>query len=504
MSFQRVTFNLKASGLREAELDGRTHIVAPMVMMTEGVHNGSRGPFFYPGPELNEAVLAWNHKPILIDHPSLAVSGCTPEVLNKQKVGVVLNTKWDGKQRAEAWIDKERLGTVAPEVAKNLMNGIITEVSTGLYFEEKGDGGVWNEQPYLAEAVNHKPDHLAILPNDVGACSVEKGAGLLQLNKAQQKKPEDALKELYKLREVTNREIQKLTTNELSHSDIRSNLYSLLANFYNGMFDGWIEDVYETFLIYYTDGKLQKLGYTTSKDQVELDGSPEEVVRVTEYRTVAGALVGNSANTSNPSEKEIMGKKEKVDALIANKATAWAEGDRETLMAMDEKVLEKLSPIENKEEKKEEEEKKPVPAKGEEKKESILNENKEAPKMDPQIWLNSAPPEIQEMLKEGLSVRNQQRTQLIKTITENKANKFKEAYLQNQPIEVLQGIAALAQAAQNAEGGSEILESQPMYFGAGVADPTFNSRNLRIAEEDSLPAPTMNFDEDAKEQKVAG
>lgn len=497
MGFQRVTFNLRAAGVREAELNGKTHLVVPMVMMTEGVHSGSRGPYYYPASELEKASLAWNHKPILIDHPALQDSGCKPEVLNKQSVGVVLNTKWDGKQRSEAWLDKERLGAIAPEIATNIANNVITEVSTGLYFDEADGPGMWNDEPYLAVAKDHKPDHLAILPNDVGACSVTKGAGLLQLNKAQQQKPEEALKELYRLRETTNQEITKLTNNELSHSDIRSNLYSKLTDYFNGMFDGWIEDIYETFVIFWTESGLQKLGYKVSDDQVELEGSPEQVVRVTEYRTVSGALVGNSAGTSNPLEKSVMDKKQKVDGLIANKATHWTEEDREILMAMEEKVLDKLSPIENKETEKKD------PPKGEEKKEEskILNENKEAPKMDPAIWLNSAPPEIQDMLKEGLAVRNQQRAQLIKTITENKSNKFKAEYLQQQPIEVLQGIAALAQNSS----GSDILNSNeaPLYMGAGVADPTFNSHRGPIAEEDSLPPPTLNFDEEAAELKKA-
>jgi hypothetical protein len=466
-----------------------------MVMMTEGVHSGSRGPFYYSAKELEKATLAWNHKPILIDHPSLSESGCKPDVLNKQSVGVVLNTKWDGKQRAEAWLDKERLGTIAPEIAKNILNNVITEVSTGLYFDEGGEPGVWNDEPYLASAEDHKPDHLAILPNDVGACSVAKGAGLLQLNKERQQKPEDALKDLYKLKEVTNREIKALlTTNELSHSDIRSSLYSKLNSYYNDMFDGWIEDVFETFFIYYQDGNLYKLGYTVSKDEVSLDGTPEQVVRVTEYRTVAGALVGNSASASNPLEKQIMGKKEKVDALIANKSTQWADGDRETLMAMDEKVLDKLNPVENKEEKKDppKEEKKEEPA-----------ENKKdptpAPAMNAQQWLISAPPEIRSAVQNAMTIENNEKKNLVDVIAANKSNKFNPDWLMTQELEFLRNIAAIAHNAEE-DGGNP-----PMYLGAGVSDPTFNRTSAnKVAEEDSLPPPVMNFDDTAKELKLVG
>lgn len=188
MPLEFINLTLNAGGtLRKAFLEGREHYVVPMVMMTEGVHNGSGGPLLYRASELEKAVPAWNHKPIMAYHPTLAgqgVSACSPEVLNRQKIGVVLNTGWNGKQRAEAWIDCARVATVDPRIESAIHRREKVEVSTGLFVDRipAQPGATCNAKPYAFEAVNHRPDHLAVLPDQVGACSIADGAGLFQWN----------------------------------------------------------------------------------------------------------------------------------------------------------------------------------------------------------------------------------------------------------------------------------------------------------------------------------
>ena len=56
------------------------------------------------------------------------------------------------------------------------------EVSTGLFTENVQANGVFGGKAYHAIATNYRPDHLAILPDQIGACSIEDGAGLLRVN----------------------------------------------------------------------------------------------------------------------------------------------------------------------------------------------------------------------------------------------------------------------------------------------------------------------------------
>ena len=67
MKPEKVTANISGK-VRYDEMEGRPFLVAPMIMLTEGVHNGSRGPLFYPKEELKKVPAVWNHKPIVVYH----------------------------------------------------------------------------------------------------------------------------------------------------------------------------------------------------------------------------------------------------------------------------------------------------------------------------------------------------------------------------------------------------------------------------------------------------
>lgn len=165
------------------DLEGRDHFVVPTVMITEGVHHGSQGPVFYPIEELRQSVPFWNGKPVVVYHPSMYVSQWAgdPAIFNQQKVGTIFNTRLDGKRlKAEAWIDVERVKRVDQRVLDAIHNRQMMEVSTGLVFAGNDQHGVFNGKHYQTVAHNLKPDHLAILPDQLGACSIADGAGLVR------------------------------------------------------------------------------------------------------------------------------------------------------------------------------------------------------------------------------------------------------------------------------------------------------------------------------------
>ena len=155
-----------------------------MVMMTEGVHEGSEGPLYYPSEELALVPYAWNHRPIVMYHPEIngqAVSACDPIIINARKVGLVLGARWDkemSKLRAEAWLEVARVNNIDSRVIQMIRNGQKVELSTGLITDKIPTEGEWNGKKYRAIARNYRPDHLALLPDKVGACSIADGAGL--------------------------------------------------------------------------------------------------------------------------------------------------------------------------------------------------------------------------------------------------------------------------------------------------------------------------------------
>ena len=179
-------FNLSHQQTRRETLHNKQYIVAPMAMITEGVHNGSGGPLLYREAECKKAAPSWNMKPIVVYHPTIngaGISACDPDVLERQQIGHLMNCRWSGgKLRADAWIEEGRASVIDNRVVEALEDGEMMEVSTGLFTTNVGDPGEWNGEAYNAEAIDQQPDHMAILPDQVGACSIVDGAGLLQLN----------------------------------------------------------------------------------------------------------------------------------------------------------------------------------------------------------------------------------------------------------------------------------------------------------------------------------
>ena len=76
-----------------SRLENRDVWVVPMVMITEGVHNGAQGPIYYPGEELARYAKAWDGKPVVVYHPQMTAN--SKEIYDKQKIGVIMNTTWD-------------------------------------------------------------------------------------------------------------------------------------------------------------------------------------------------------------------------------------------------------------------------------------------------------------------------------------------------------------------------------------------------------------------------
>jgi hypothetical protein len=90
--------------------------------------------------------------------------------------------------RGEAWFDAEYTQNKAPQVYKNLIANQPIEVSTGLGLSKSPalPRAAFKGRSYDWIATNYAPDHLAILPNEKGACSLKDGCGVFNSNLTQE------------------------------------------------------------------------------------------------------------------------------------------------------------------------------------------------------------------------------------------------------------------------------------------------------------------------------
>ena len=174
----QINASISNYAVREEMLEDQPHIVVPAVILVEGVHCGSNGCYLYSEETLRNSVNSWNGVPIPVPyHPTAPCDN--PQILNEYNAGRLFNARIDGnKIKAEMWLNRARLLNKVPELYQKLMNSENVEVSTGLFPTELTEPGVWNDKEHSGEILNMKPDHVAILVNDIGACSVEDGCGI--------------------------------------------------------------------------------------------------------------------------------------------------------------------------------------------------------------------------------------------------------------------------------------------------------------------------------------
>ena len=278
--FQKITFNLTPSNKRYETLEGKQYLVVPYVGLTEGVHNGSEGPLYYPPEELAKNPVTDNHRPVVVYHPMLNGQGVTAtdkEVMERQKTGITMQADYDGRRKGEVWFDENKLERVDRRVLANIHAGKPVEVSTGIYHDLEEKAGERNGQKYTGIVRNMVLDHLAILPDQVGACSIAKGAGLL-IN----------------------------ADHGLSHNDVMDHLHSEHNKTSSPYGDSplsyrdriHIHDVFPKHVVYEKGDKTYKHEYKVKNGKASFHGEPEQVHKQTSYVCANGeALVRNDTES---------------------------------------------------------------------------------------------------------------------------------------------------------------------------------------------------------------
>lgn len=472
MSLERIVLNFAGPTRRES-LEGHDHLVVPCVMIKEGIWEGSEGPIYYSGEELAKSVPAWNHKPAIVYHPKKKDDGtiesvCDPTFIANNQVGILLNADYeDGKLKGEAWLNVEKTNKVDGRIITSIEKGEAVNVSTGLVVDnvfvsnEIEHGGKKTKRA----ATNFRPDHLAILPDVLGACSVADGAGLLM---NERKMP--LTKETWKVE-------HKVTTNAMSFDDIQRAICSAVENKFQRpgyYWNGYVHDVYDDFFVYRVDGKYFSMAYNSKEGKIELAGEPVEVVRVTEYRKVSdGSYVGNAAGefVSTGDKTMPFNKQEKIATLIGN---GWEESDRAGLEATPDKVLEKMFPASTRKEGPKKEEPKPDEVKNQATGTVVQNSGK-APTFTE--LLNSASPAEREMWQTGMAAHKAEVERLVGIIVNSGKSRFTKEMLEGKPLGELQAIAELVPQDQTVQNSypAYIPPGAPPYFGAAGGPPVYNA-----------------------------
>lgn len=413
---------------RDETLNGREYVVVPVTMMVEGVHQGSHGALLHTAEELGKIPESWNGIPVTIGHPMVEgnpVSANSPSILESWAVGIIFNTLLNGtKLKSEAWLEKNKLAN-HENLNDRISNGEIIEVSVGVFSEDEDTEGTWHNESYVAVARNLRPDHLAILPNQVGACSNADGCGIrinsenMEINETNRTLVLNQLKQQgFNVSQlVVNESLLKLV------EKIRSKVYSMdkEGEWY------YVEDIDDSFLIYtksIRDGesKLYKQGYACAADEsIVFVGEPVEVLRKVEYETVMNNNTEikrtRKLQTNSKKEDENMADEkckpcisQKATELIANAATQFTEKDRGWLETFEEDQLDKMIPKTT---------------------EPVVN--KEVPKITPEMAVNALreglkneddfiklmPVSMQEQTRSALRLHEDHKASLIDSILAN-------------------------------------------------------------------------------------
>lgn len=358
--------------IRHETLRGADHIVVPVIMMLEGVHHGSRGPLLHTSEELSSFTASWNGIPVIVYHPEIDgefVSANLPEIVDSQVAGTIFNARFEsGKLKAEAWIDVNRISKISPMTMQMIEDGLPLEVSIGVFSDEEVVEGDWNGEHYTAIAHNYRPDHLALLPDQEGACNWNDGCGIRVNNKGDNMEKEQILSQFKKAdvqfidankKVLTPCEAMKrmgkqgmgfLNTNETGFIEVREKVQRILDGMDGSGVYHYISELFETDFVYrqnhYETGKDEffRQSYTTDvSGNIEFTGDATPVYREVSYKSIE-SIADNIKNqpTNNKKEGATMKVSDKdISFILQSKHTVFDESDKDIVSTFSQALVDK-------------------------------------------------------------------------------------------------------------------------------------------------------------------
>lgn len=180
---QLVVNEIGGEDVRRDTMNGKEYLVAPIrLIKAMRLHKG-----YVPKRHVKKSAPAWNGTPLTLNHPRNAegelVSANSPDIAEKTWLGYVFNSKpTDSAVDGEAWLDIENakeIGGQAKLILNKLKNGETVSVSSSYFGDPLGPGEYDGEHRDKVRG-NLRPDHVAVLPNKEGVCSIDEGCGVGQ------------------------------------------------------------------------------------------------------------------------------------------------------------------------------------------------------------------------------------------------------------------------------------------------------------------------------------
>lgn len=478
-----------ATNVRKHTLNGREYVVADVTILKEGVLSGSKGSLFYPHEEIGKRVGIWNGFPLTANHPmdgDKPISGRSPQAHAKYSVGYLFNDGYDtaNKRRTgEVWVDIELANRVDNRIVPHILSGKPINVSTGLFTtdEQAPQDSAYNGKKYTHIARNYQPDHLAILLDDLGACSVRDGCGINVNNKSDY--PEacpycNTRMEIDPDSGVCNRCNKKVDKVTVSNVTVAHTTLLSPEEFMRNELVQWLTTNCSCY-----KGKEAVLNDDKAFTEADLKGLKDNA----EASTLAiNALKEIGKELSVPAETTIASLPTVVKNMFGKKDKK--EDDDEEKMTPEEKAewLKK---------KKEKDKDKPA-MNTEEFKANVLNTLKSLSEKE---YLENAPPGINALVASAKGVVEEKRVAVINALTKHITNdderKASILKLKDQSIETLNLMASLIPSNNTATPKNDEEKFLANFFGSqGGADkkstPTYNRKDVL------LPNPSMSNNND--------
>lgn len=464
---------------QQREFLGQPHTVIPLVALVEGVLQGVNAPApeYVSAEAMARSVMSWNGRPVVIDHPRVngqLVSANLPEVLETELVGQVFNARVEeGKLKMEAWVNNKDYGAERiNNTLSRVLEGEVVELSTGFFADVQNMSGRFQDEPFDAVLTNIQPDHLAILSEGKGACSVEDGCGANRVNavhegtqpKLEPRAAADcSCKEERSFLDVF-KEAFGIKTNR-THDDEYAALDMKLAQVITDEFF-MVYAVQDGRVTYFTPSGLFQRPFEFAEDgSVKLGEEAIQVRPETDFVPLKAHEEKNMPDTET---------KSKVNALIANEATQFTEDDRPWLEGLEEAQLAKLEPVAN-----EKHGKKMEDDEEDEDKDKMRDNASPEPRSFEDV-LASAPAEVRESINYGQRLYAEYRGDLVKTIKANEKNDFSDDELDGMDMKMLERLAKMSATTD--------------FSGRGFA-----SKGTPRKEDDAVPAPPLVFEAPQKQ-----
>ena len=328
---------LDTAAVREETLEGDPHLVVPILSLRGDMVIEARGatdPELVPKSTIEASIPEWNGRPVVPDHPILSAND--PATTDTMVFGKLFSTSFDGDLRHEAWLNIRRageLGGLPQQVIDNARDGVPTEVSVGVTVALDNVSGVINGERYAGVWRSITPDHLAIMPHAIGACSIEDGCGM---RTAKDKQHESPLRPL----------IRQL---QLSQEAAQSQLWEALFETAPGML--WLEQTFDDHVIYVTetanfDLRFWDQNYIVSDDTVQLVGDPTPV-KPSSTETTFVALSSDNPPQETPKMCTPAERAATIQGLVDSDDNTLTAADMPSLEALSPDMLTKLMPAES-------------------------------------------------------------------------------------------------------------------------------------------------------------